>query len=640
MKPALKPGPSTVVVSKASVENTKRSEKHNQLLTDILSGTLDISYYSPLQLLQEPDHRYPTDDTHILQFRNMRWEIDCKKRKVLSQEIKELEEKVATLRSEGNASSSNARSETNKHKHIFLPYNNGRRMATSIHIDIPTYNMGFHEGFTPVKDKDGNIIRCNVKSRDDTYTPNYGRVDNINEFIPLNTNCKDHNKIHAPRFCHCPRIPLNVSYADSSVRVLYGQYQQSKPENDRRWIIHGEYVSTGSVYSVVLYDNHGQPHYGWWTFNPHDKSSTFTSRVVEGVVPLKTFLSENTGHGMYIQEDDELFPTPLSDYWIDLIKSGAIDCRYVRILQEIFTDRKESVITKQESAVQQVEKLTQATQTITTSNDDSTEDMMDSRGPKYAMYPPVHVARASLTRATKILSEGVATDQQEAIEQTRSEGFNLLTEANKMERDMRKEPLLTLRAQFQTDNPGASDDAWTAYLEQHIASLKGSEAARRKAAEAEYLKLLQQQQKEEEKELDVERAKQEKELQELRQAEEMRRIREEKEALLQAARKRKEEEQRRHEEEMEFRRRIESMRAADEAAAAQTKELHCVAKYKEAIGDATLTDDDVRMIMTELQGTGKPENKKAAIKHISRLATANEMSYDAAKDWLKAIIPV
>jgi hypothetical protein len=87
-----------------------------------------------------------------------------------------------------------------------------------------------------------------------------------------------------------------------------------------------------------------------------------------------------------------------------------------------------------------------------------------------------------------------------------------------------------------------------------------------------------------------------------------------------------------------YERELEDLFMPDQAASAGEQQR--VAKYKEAIGDAALTDDDVRMIMTELQGTGKPENKKAAIKLISRLATANEMSYDAAKDWLKAIIPV
>jgi hypothetical protein len=89
-----------------------------------------------------------------------------------------------------------------------------------------------------------------------------------------------------------------------------------------------------------------------------------------------------------------------------------------------------------------------------------------------------------------------------------------------------------------------------------------------------------------------------------------------------------------------YERELEDLFKPDQTVAASARELQRVRNFMANVGDETLTDDDVRMIMTELQGTGKPENKKAAIKHISRLATANEMSYDAAKDWLKAIIPV
>ncbi len=154
----------------------------------------------------------------------------------------------------------------------------------------------------------------------------------------------------------------------------------------------------------------------------------------------------------------------------------------------------------------------------------------------------------------------------------------------------KSDPVYDLHLKFEHENPHATEEAWTSYIERHVVSVQESNTARRKAAEQAYINLLEQQQKEKEKVF--------------------------------------------HD------RDLEDLFMPDKSAIAQAKEQQIIAKYKEAIGDATLTDDDAHMIMTELQGAGKPENKKAAIKHISRLATANEMSYDAAKDWLKAIIPV
>ena len=541
---------------------------------------------------------------------------------------------------------------------IYTPRNTDERIPI-----IPTIHgqLGF---ISPVA-KELTLIN---KATPQKQTENYGRIDKDSSI----SFCGEQQQYHAARGCSCFKInKIYVTYVQPTkthtVQELiksgfyqtktdvYQTAQDVKKDRFKRWIIYVEQnrgigVEGINTVRTVLYDNHGQPHYFTLTQTRNDygghNNPGYYSRLVEGVTPLKDFhCNNNSNNFMYIQEDDELFPTPLSDYWIDLIKSGAIDCRFVRVLQDLFVGRdeydalqNELIEARQEIAVQQVKKLTQVSQTVVTSNDVLSEEMMNS-----TYNYPVIASDASYKSPVNIPAlniEEIARVNKKAVEQTRSEGFKLLTEANKMERNIRKEPLINLRAQFQLDNPGASDDDWTDYLEQHIATLKGSEEARRKAAEAEYLKLIQESQKEEERELALEKARQEKELQELRKAAEEQREREEKEALLQAARKRKEEEQRKREEELEYRRRIEAMRAADEAAATQAREQQRVTKYKEAIGDDTLTDDDARIIMAELQGAGKPENKKTAIKQISRLATVNEMSYDAGKDWLKAIIPV